>query len=98
MQELFVYYKVEPAQTAAARAAFDQLRAALKTQWPALQSRLLTRPAAAGAVQTWMEIHAWPEGCADAPADWVEQLERQAGESGGPSVGGRHVEVFVALD
>lgn len=98
MQELFVYYKVEPTQTVAARTAFERLRAALKKQWPKLQSRLLMRPAAAGALQTWMEIHAWPEGCSDAPSDWIEQLESQALEWAGPNIGGRHVEVFVALD
>ena len=98
MQELYVYYKLAPNQLDAARAAFEQLRAALKHQLPGLHSRLLMRPTtAAGSVQTWMEIHAWPDGHADAPGDWVEQLERQVGQLAGPSVGGRHVEVFVAL-
>ena len=98
MQELYVYYKLAPGQLDAARTAFEQLRAALKQPLPGLRSRLLMRPAAAGAVQTWMEIHAWAEGSADAPDDWVERLERQVAQLAGPSVGRRHVEVFVALD
>lgn len=97
VHELYVYYKVEPAQLDAARAAFERLRAALTLQWPDLHSRLLMRPAAAGAVQTWMEIHFWPEGRCFAPSDWIEQLESHAAQFAGPGAGGRHIEVFIAL-
>lgn len=96
-EELYVYYKVEPAHLELARAAFDRLRACLNDQWQGLHSRLLMRPASAGAVQTWMEIHTWPDGGAEAPIDWVEQLERLASQTVGPGTGGRHVEVFVAI-
>lgn len=98
MHELYVYYKVAPGGIAATRAAFAQLRAVLCHQWPDLRSRLLMRPAAAGAQQTWMEIHVWPEVPDDVPEDWIDQLERHAGRLAELSVDGRHVEVFVALD
>jgi len=53
--ELYVYYKVAPAQAEAVKAV---LRA-----WP--QVRLLRR---AGELETWMEIHAGPEAEASAQA------------------------------
>ena len=96
-EELYVYYKVESAYTALARAAFDRLRDCLNDQWPGLHSRLLMRPAVAGAMQTWMEIHTWPDGGAEAPIDWVERLEHLASQAVLPGARSRHVEVFVAL-
>ena len=56
MPELHVYYTVNAPQTAAARAEFDRLRAALTLRWPGLPCRFSMRPVAAEAAQTGMEI------------------------------------------
>lgn len=93
MQELYVYYPLEPAQAEAARQAFEQLQAALHLQLPGLHSRLLRRPVAADARQTWMEIHRWPEGTT-APEGWPAQLEALARPLAGST---RHVELFEPL-
>ncbi len=49
--ELYVYYKIAPAQVAAALAVFED--------WPAV--KLLKRADQADSLQTWMEIHRGPE-------------------------------------
>ncbi|TDP74679.1 DUF4936 family protein [Roseateles toxinivorans] len=93
MQELYVYYKLEPGQAEAALAAFRQLQAALKLQLPGMQSRLLQRPVTAGAQQTWMEVHSWPQG-ATPPDGWQALIEAQAEPLPGSQ---RQVEVFEPL-
>ena len=93
MPELYVYYKLEPAQAEVALAAFRHLQAALHLRLPGLQSRLLKRPVAAGVQQTWMEVHSWPQGTT--PSDgWQTLIEKLAGPL---SVGLRHVEIFDPL-
>ena len=94
MQELYVYYQVEPDHLVAARAAFAQLCVELQHHLPGLQSRLLMRPAAPGAVQTWMEVHVWPAGHGTVPDDWPARIEglARAGHSGL-----RHLELFEPL-
>jgi len=92
--ELYVYYKLEPAQAEAALAAFRQLQSALRLQLPGLQSRLLQRPVAAGAQQTWMEVHSWPQG-ATPPDGWQALVEAEARALPGSL---RHVEVFEPLE
>jgi len=93
LQELYVYYKLEPAQAEAALAAFRQLQATLKLQLPGMQSRLLQRPAAAGAQQTWMEVHSWPQ-VATPPDGWQDVIETLARSL---PLSQRHVEVFEPL-
>ncbi|MBT9501083.1 MAG: DUF4936 family protein [Burkholderiaceae bacterium] len=93
MQELYVYYKLEPQQAEAALAAFRQLQAALRLQLPGLQSRLLQRPVPAGAQQTWMEVHSWPQGAAP-PDGWLALIAAEAQALPG---GQRQIEVFEPL-
>ncbi|MBT9459414.1 MAG: DUF4936 family protein [Burkholderiaceae bacterium] len=93
MQELYVYYKLEPAQAEAALAAFRQLQAALRLQLPGLNSRLLKRPVASGTQQTWMEVHSWPQG-ATPPDGWQGLIAAEAQALPG---GQRHIEVFEPL-
>ena len=102
MQELYVYYKVEPLGIDAAHAAFERLRAAVALQWPGLHGRLLMRPAAAGQTQTWMEVYIWPANHPDAPNapnDWPAQLEHLAATLAAASESSlqRHAEVFETL-
>lgn len=94
MQELYVYYKVEPERIDAARAAFAQLCAALSEQLPGLQSRLLGRPAEPGEVQTWMEVHVRAANGRQLPNDWPARVEALAHAR---HTGPRHVELFTAL-
>ena len=102
MQELYVYYKVEPLRIDAAHAAFERLRAAVALRWPGLQGRLLMRPAAAGQTQTWMEVYVWHADHPDvpnAPVDWPMQVEHLAATlaAASESSSQRHVEVFETL-
>lgn len=93
MQELYVYYKLEPAQQEVALTAFRQLQTALDLRLPGLQSRLLRRPVAADAQQTWMEVHSWPQGAAP-PDGWQTLIEALAEPLPNSQ---RHIETFEAL-
>ncbi len=61
MRELYVWYRVAPAQAAAARRAVLALQAELRADTPGLVARLLIRAEPGGPVQTWMESYALPE-------------------------------------
>lgn len=93
MQELYVYYKLEPEQVEAALVAFRQLQADLRLQLPGLQSRLLQRPVTPGTQQTWMEVHSWPQGATPLD-DWPAVIEHLARPLPGSQ---RHVEIFEPL-
>ncbi|MDC6171053.1 DUF4936 family protein [Paucibacter sp. XJ19-41] len=82
--ELYVYYRLEPAQAEAARSAFEQARGAAPV-------RLLQRHELAASLLTWMEVY----GADVAQADAVEQ--RVASAMAGLVSGPRHLERFETL-
>lgn len=82
--ELYVYYKLEPAQAEAALAAFEQARGEAPV-------RLLQRREAAASLLTWMEVY----GADVAQADAIEQ--RVASAMAGLVSGPRHLERFETL-
>ena len=60
--ELYVYYRLDPADAAAAQREIEQAQAALRRARPGLHTRLLQRPPQPGTALTWMEIYRHPAG------------------------------------
>lgn len=83
-EELYVYYKLEPAQAKAARSAFEHARGAAPV-------RLLQRHEPTALLLTWMEVY----GADVEQADAVER--RVASAMAGLVSGSRHLERFECL-
>lgn len=96
MRELFVYYRVEPADAAAARAQVEALQARLRQVHPGLVARLLIRAGEGSSLQTWMETYALP-GSRDGVDARLEAGIEAAAAAWSPLVAAaRHVEAFTA--
>lgn len=94
MRELYVYYRVRPEHASLARGVALKMQATLRARHAGLQARLLHRPHAADAVQTWMETYACTPGGVD---DTLQRHIATAAEVLAPWIDGtRHVEVFIA--
>ena len=96
MRELYVYYRIDAANAAAARRAVQAMQERLRRDHAGLVARLLTRTGEGSSAQTWMETYAVPgatggvdpglEAAIDeAAAHWQQLLD-----------GPRHVEPFIA--
>jgi hypothetical protein len=97
VQELFVYYRVRGADSAAAQQAVTALHARLRQQFPRLVARLLCRAEVSGEDPTWMETYAMGprEDAAGITAEIQQAIEAEARTLVQPLVvGTRHVEVF----
>ncbi len=96
MAELYVYYRIDPAQGEAAHAQVEGQQAWLRTGIDGLQTGLLLRADAVprGAEATWMEIYRRPGGL-DAAACALIEAAMQALPTG--RVGPRIVERFEPL-
>jgi Domain of unknown function (DUF4936) len=98
LRELFIYYRVKPAQLAQARAAVAAMQAQLQAAHPQLVARLLQRDDAQGGLHTWMETYR-TEPHRDAAGIGVELQAaiESAAIAVAPFIAGpRHTEVFVA--
>lgn len=93
MRELFVYYRVRPADAAAAGVEVRHLQATLRAQHPGLQARWLQRPVEPDQAQTWMETYAIAGGIG---ADLQAQIDSAAAVLLPFIDGPRRTEVFVA--
>jgi len=98
VRELFVYYRVPAADSAAAEDEVRSLQADLRAVIPGLAARLLRRPDQTDGRQTWMEIYSIEPAIA---ADGVNPslqaiIEARAAERLTHIEGSRHVEVFLA--
>ncbi|MES3015549.1 MAG: DUF4936 family protein [Pseudomonadota bacterium] len=98
MRELFVYYRVRPADAAMASIAAHAMQAQLRIRHPELIARLLCRPDSGGGEQTWMETYAAdparaPEGIGAALQAAIDEAALALQPW---LVGPRHTEVFVA--
>lgn len=92
--ELYIYYRLDPAEAAAARHEIEQAQATLRAALPGLQTRLLQRPPQPGAALTWMEIYRHPGGLSTADlAALTTALQALPSQRQGP----RHGELFEAL-
>jgi hypothetical protein len=98
MRELYVYYRVRGADSAAAEAEVLALQAELRAATPGLQARLLKRPDEQDGRQTWMEIYSMESAVnIDGVSARLEaSIEARAAERLTHVDGIRHVEVFLA--
>lgn len=95
MRELYVYYRVAPAEAARARSEVLALQAELRSTLPDLSVRWLQRPPSSNATDsspaTWMEVYTRPSGLSDDDITFV----LQRGTAVVRSIEGlRHPEVF----
>jgi hypothetical protein len=96
MRELFVYYRVDSANAAAARRAVQAMHDGLRRVHPGLEARLLIRAGDGSTPQTWMEVYALPGSSRGVDADLGAAIEAQAAGWLHLIAGSRHVEAFVA--
>jgi Domain of unknown function (DUF4936) len=98
MRELFIYYRLEPANQDAAHAAVLAFQQRLRAQHPGLRTRLLRRPDRTDGPETWMETYAAdpvldPSGITPETQAHIEHHAKVIE----PFIqGARQVEVFVA--
>lgn len=91
--QVYVYYRVQPADAAAATAAVRHLQAELMSALPGLRCSLSRRLESGAELLTLMETYAHPTGLAEA---WLRELESRATLLLAHwTVGARHVERFV---
>ncbi|MCE9659607.1 MAG: DUF4936 family protein [Burkholderiales bacterium] len=99
MRELFVYYRIRPADVAAARAAVLAMQDALRRAHPGLAARLLTRVGEGdgdgNGSQTWMETYSLSAKRPGVAADLEAEIEKAATSWAALVAGPRHVEAFV---
>jgi hypothetical protein len=96
MRELYIYYRVDAAQAAAARSAVQAMHDRLRHAHPALDARLLVRPIDGSAPQTWMETYALPGSAGGVDGDLEALIETEAAAWAHLVSGPRHLEAFVA--
>jgi hypothetical protein len=96
MRELFVYWRLERHDLAAASLAMQRFQATLEADWPGLVARLYERADDAGSdTTTLMETYARDGGIAPGLQADIVALGNEA--AGRWCRGPRHVEVFDAL-
>jgi len=96
VRELFVYWRLERHDRAAAHLAMQQFQASLEAEWPGLVARLYERADDDGSGQaTLMETYAREGGLSPGLQADIVALGAQA--AGRWCRGPRHVEVFEAL-
>lgn len=94
MRELFIYYRIEGAGAATARATAQGFQARLCARHPGLTARLLRRPEQTSDQQTWMETYSYAgEGGVSAALE--AEIAAEALLLAPFITGARHVEVFV---
>ena len=92
-EQLYVYYRVRPADAAALIAGVRTLHADLQTTLPGLICSLSQRTHDSAELITVMETYAHGDGL---PASWQRNIEQQAQRRlAAWIVGERHAEVFV---
>lgn len=97
MQELFIYYRVDPAHARTLREAVTGWQARLRAAHPGLTARLLVRAdETPEGMETWMETYATAASAAAGIDDRLAaRITREGGQlCAGRIVGDRHVESF----
>jgi len=98
MRELFVYYRVDAANAAAARHAVRAMHERLRHDHPGLEARLLIRAGDGSTPLTWMETYALPDSAVGIDASLEAVIDAAAGDWRDLVAGPRHVEAFIASD
>ena len=96
MRELFVYYRVDPANADAAKGAVKAMHLRLRQAHPGLVARLLTRAGEKPTPHTWMETYALPGSTDGIDVRLEAKIEAAAAEWRALVSGARHVEPFIA--
>jgi hypothetical protein len=98
MLELFIYYRLEPADAPAAQRAVAAFQADLQARYPWLLARLLRRPHATDGHETWMETYSADPAMNSTgiTPDIAVQIEAAAVALAPLLRGARHTEVFQA--
>lgn len=92
LHELYIYYRVSPAQAEAARREVQALHTELRGRYAGLVARCLRRAGTgAGESQTWMEIYTHAAGLS---ADDVAAILQRGATTVCSIDGPRHAEVF----
>ena len=94
--ELYVYYRVDARDAAAAARALDTVQQALRRDVPGLVARRLRRCEGVDGPQTWMETYALPGRGLD--AELQARIADAAQVMSGWTIGDRHVEVFAPFE
>ena len=95
MRELYVYYRVAPADAAAAETGVLTLQRRLREEHAGLQARLLRRPELHNGFETWMETYSCNGQGGVTPAQQAA-IESAAAALSACIAGPRHTEVFIA--
>jgi len=98
MPELFIYYRLDPADAPAAQRAVAAFQSALQARYPWLRTRLLRRPQATDGQETWMEIYAADPAMNSTgiTPEVAAQIEQAAAVLAPFLRSARHTEVFLA--
>lgn len=91
---IFVYYKVESAQTEHLRERVKSMQRLLCQQYPALLAQMLVR-VDAHPHQTWMEVYQHPSGIDPGLQRAIDQAALAMRAESCGQLGPRHVEVFA---
>jgi hypothetical protein len=96
VREIFVYYRVRPANAPDASRAVAAMQRELRALYPGLEARLLTRDENADGAPTWMETYALDRarGSRGVGPDIERAIEAQALPLLPFIDGPRHVEAF----
>jgi hypothetical protein len=98
MPELFIYYRLDLADSLAALRAVAAFQADLQARYPWLRARLLRRPQATDGQETWMETYSADPlmNSTGITPEVTAQIEQAAAVLLPFLRGARHTEVFVA--
>ena len=96
MRELFVYYRIETANAAAARDAVAAMHARLRALHPGLVARLLVRDDDGSGSRPWLETYALARSGEGVDRRLEAAIEADAAAWAHLRAGPRHVEAFTA--
>lgn len=96
-RELYVWYRVAGAQAGPARSAVLAMQAALRSDVPGLEARLLTRIDTETSAETWMESYARPAAAGGVDEGVQATIAARAACSLAFIDGQRHCEAFEAV-
>jgi hypothetical protein len=98
MPELFIYYRLDLADTSAALRAVTAFQADLQARYPWLRARVLRRPQATDGQETWMETYSADPlmNSTGVTPEVASQIELAAAVLLPLLRGARHTELFVA--
>jgi len=95
MKELYVYYRIDPADAATALPQVERMFNGLRHGHAGLHARLLRRAQPEENQETWMEVYTYPGGITP---DLQAAIDAATRDTPGARIGTRHQEVFEPVD